>query len=77
MSFFRSFLVICAASALMGLSLVMPARAQEDINPKDDKVVAIVNGHEIRVSEVQMATDDILGQLPDMPPKLRDRKSVV
>ena len=59
------------ASALMGLSLVMPARAQEDINPKDDKVVAIVNGHEIRVSEVQMATDDILGQLPDMPPKLR------
>ena len=71
MSFSRSFLVICAASALMGLSLVMPARAQEDINPKDDKVVAIVNGHEIRVSEVQMATDDILGQLPDMPPKLR------
>ena len=28
-----------------------------------DKVVAIVNGHEIRVSEVQMATDDIIGQL--------------
>jgi len=71
MSFSRNFLVICMASALMGLSLVMPARAQEDINPKDDKVVAIVNGHEIRVSEVQMATDDILGQLPDMPPKLR------
>ena len=42
----------------------MPARAQEDVNPKDDKVIAIVNGHEIRVSEVSMATEDILGQLP-------------
>jgi len=49
----------------------MPALGQEDLAPKDDKVVAIVNGHEIRVSEVQMATDDIIGQLPDMPPKLR------
>ena len=49
----------------------MPVLAQEDAAPKDDKVVAIVNGHEIRVSEVQMATDDIIGQLPDMPPKLR------
>lgn len=49
----------------------MPALAQEDAAPKDDKVVAVVNGHEIRVSEVQMATDDIIGQLPDMPPKLR------
>ncbi|MEI7599243.1 MAG: peptidylprolyl isomerase [Aestuariivirga sp.] len=53
------------------MSLAMPARAQEDAPPKDDKVIAIVNGHEIRVSEVQMATDDIIGQLPDMPPKLR------
>ena len=38
---------------------------------KEDKVIAIVNGHEIRTSEVQMATDDIVGQLPDLPPKLR------
>jgi peptidyl-prolyl cis-trans isomerase C len=49
---------------------VLPASAQDE-PPKDDKVVAIVNGHEIRVSEVQMATDDIIGQLPDLPPKLR------
>ena len=56
---------------MLGLALAAPALAQEEVNPKDDKVVAIVNGHEIRVSEVQMATDDILGQLPDMPPKLR------
>ena len=55
----------------MGLALVLPAQAQEDVPPKDDKTVAIVNGHEIKVSEVQMATDDIIGQLPDLPPKLR------
>ncbi|MCA3554990.1 peptidylprolyl isomerase [Aestuariivirga sp.] len=71
MSFSRNFLTSCAAAALLGLALAMPARAQEDAAPKEDKVIAIVNGHEIRVSEVQMATDDIIGQLPDMPPKLR------
>jgi peptidyl-prolyl cis-trans isomerase C len=71
MSFSRMFLNSCAASALLGLVFVLPAAAQEDVAPKDDKVVAIVNGHEIRVSEVQMATDDIIGQLPDLPPKLR------
>lgn len=54
----------------MLMALAVPAVAQEEA-PKDDKVVAIVNGHEIRVSEVQMATDDIIGQLPDLPPKLR------
>ena len=75
MSFSRNLFTVCAASALLGLSLALPAavpvRAQEEAAPKDDKVIAIVNGHEIRVSEVQMATDDIIGQLPDMPPKLR------
>src|SRR5438105_13713243 len=40
-------------------------------SPENDKTVAVVNGHEIKVSEVQMATDDIIGQLPDLPPKLR------
>ena len=54
--------------ALLGLVLVLPASAQEE-PPKEDKVIAIVNGHEIRVSEVQMATDDIMGQLPDLPPE--------
>jgi peptidyl-prolyl cis-trans isomerase C len=72
MSFSRKFLNTCAASALLGLAFVLPATAQEeDAAPKEDKVVAIVNGHEIRGSEVQMATDDIVGQLPDLPPKLR------
>lgn len=69
MSFSRKFLNSCAATALLGLALALPAHAQEAA--KEDKVVAVVNGHEIRVSEVQMATDDIIGQLPDLPPKLR------
>ena len=38
---------------------------------RSGKGPAIVNGHEIKISEVQMATDDIIGQLPDLPPKLR------
>jgi peptidyl-prolyl cis-trans isomerase C len=49
-----------------------PAFAQTaDNTKKEDKVVAVVNGHEIKVSEVEMAAEDILGQLPDVPPKLR------
>lgn len=56
---------------MLGLFLVMPAQAQEEVPAKEDKVVAIVNGHEIRVSEVQMATEDIIGQLPNLPPKVR------
>jgi peptidyl-prolyl cis-trans isomerase C len=55
------------ASAL-AVTWPLAGSAQE---AKDDKVIAIVNGHEIRTSEVQMATDDIVGQLPDLPPKLR------
>jgi peptidyl-prolyl cis-trans isomerase C len=70
MRFSRRLLTTAAALALLGGGLVAPALAQEE-PAKDDKVVAIVNGHEIRVSEVQMATDDIIGQLPDLPPKLR------
>lgn len=57
-------------AAAVGMTTLVPALAQ-DAPAKDDKVIAIVNGHEIRTSEVQMATDDIIGQLPDLPPKLR------
>ncbi|MCB1380848.1 MAG: peptidylprolyl isomerase [Alphaproteobacteria bacterium] len=56
-------------AAAVGLATHTAALAQEET--KEDKVIAIVNGHEIRTSEVQMATDDIIGQLPDLPPKLR------
>ena len=53
------------------LALAAPVVMAQDAAIKDDKTIAIVNGHEIKVSEVQMATDDIIGQLPDLPPKLR------
>jgi peptidyl-prolyl cis-trans isomerase C len=53
------------------LALAVPVAMSQDAAIKDDKTIAIVNGHEIKVSEVQMATDDIIGQLPDLPPKLR------
>ena len=67
---FRMLLISgCLAASLAAGGV---ARAQEEeATGKEDKVIAIVNGHEIRVSEVQMATDDIVGQLPDLPPKLR------
>ncbi len=37
----------------------------------EDKTVAIVNGYEIKASEVRMAFDDVVGQLPNIPRKLR------
>jgi peptidyl-prolyl cis-trans isomerase C len=57
------FAAALAAGATGALAQEAPA--------SEDKTVAVVNGHEIKVSEVQMATDDIIGQLPDLPPKLR------
>jgi len=65
------------ASALVGVGLLflaaLPAVAQEDAVPLqgEDKVVAIVNGYEIKTSEVRMAFDDVIGQLPNLPKKLR------
>jgi peptidyl-prolyl cis-trans isomerase C len=59
--------VMALALGFSGLNI---AQAQT-VDPKDDKVIAIVNGYEIRVSEVRMAMDDIVGQLPDLPKKMR------
>jgi peptidyl-prolyl cis-trans isomerase C len=59
-----------AALTAVSFMLATPVFAQTADN-KDDSVVAVVNGHEIKRSEVQMAAEDILGQLPDIPPKLR------
>jgi peptidyl-prolyl cis-trans isomerase C len=66
------------ASALTGASLMLvvgltPAIAQdaEVTLGADDTVVAKVNGYEIRASEVRMAFDDVIGQLPNLPKKLR------
>jgi peptidyl-prolyl cis-trans isomerase C len=36
-----------------------------------DTTVAIVNGYEIKTSEVRMAFDDVIGQLPNLPVKQR------
>lgn len=59
-----------AALTAVSFMLATPALAQT-AGQKEDKVVAVVNGHEIKTSEVQMAAEDLLGQLPDLPPKLR------
>ncbi|NMD07401.1 MAG: hypothetical protein GYA66_05425, partial [Phyllobacteriaceae bacterium] len=63
--------------ALVGVSLLLltatPVFAQEEaVDLKgEDKVVATVNGYEIKTSEVRMAFDDVIGQLPNLPKKLR------
>lgn len=68
----RRLTTVALFSLMISAGAASLAVAQDGtIAPADDKVVAIVNGHEIKISEVQMATDDIIGQLPDLPPKLR------
>jgi len=63
------FLKYALLAAIASLVVLPLAEAQEA--PKEDKTVVIVNGHEIKVSEIQMAKDDIGSQLADLPPKLR------
>lgn len=64
-------------SALVGAGLLLfstlPALAQDEAVQLqgEDKVVATVNGYEIKASEVRMAFDDVIGQLPNLPKKLR------
>ena len=61
-------------SSVLGLSLVTAAAAQTNSPATlagEDKTVATVNGYEIKTSEVRMAFDDVIGQLPNMPAKLR------
>ncbi len=43
-----------------------PVAAQEE-----DKVIARVNGQEIRTSDIRLAMDDILAQISSIPPKAR------
>ena len=64
---FNRFLI----AAALALPLTTVSFAQDAPATGEDKVIAIVNGHEIRVSEAQMASDDIIGLLPDLPPKAR------
>jgi peptidyl-prolyl cis-trans isomerase C len=61
-------------ASVFGLSLLANAHAQSTTAEPltgDDKTVATVNGYEIKTSEVRMAFDDVIGQLPNMPQKLR------
>ena len=61
-------------SSVIGLTLVSAAAAQTTSPATlagEDKTVATVNGYEIKTSEVRMAFDDVIGQLPNMPAKLR------
>ncbi len=55
--------------------LVVPAAAQDNNADQalegENKTVATVNGYEIKTSEVRMAFDDVMGSLPNIPPKLR------
>ncbi len=75
MSKLRNVLKIALISGVFGLSLAAGAHAQTAATPDpltgDDKTVATVNGYEIKTSEVRMAFDDVIGQLPNMPAKLR------
>src|SRR3954447_5521704 len=64
-------LVALAAISAVSAALSLPLRAQDAAPQGDDKVVAVVNGHEIKTSEVQMAAEDILGQLPNLPAHIR------
>jgi peptidyl-prolyl cis-trans isomerase C len=55
---------LLTATALVAVSQPL-ARAQED------KVIVVVNGHEIKTSEVELAAEDISTQLAELPPKMR------
>ena len=60
------------AFALAGYSPQETGAEGETAAIKDENaVIAIVNGYEIRTSEVRMAFDDVIGQLPNLPKKLR------
>lgn len=52
-----------------------PAQPQPEIAKPDmenkSRVVARVNGHDITVREIEIAADDLGGQLPDIPANLR------
>lgn len=56
-------LILLAVSTL-ALVPTLPAKAE-------DKVVVVINGHEIKTSEVEIAAEDIAMQLGDLPAKLR------
>jgi peptidyl-prolyl cis-trans isomerase C len=72
LGFAVSFLALLAIAPVYAQDAATTEAAQEPAPPADENaVVAIVNGYEIRTSEVRMAFDDVIGQLPNLPKKLR------
>jgi peptidyl-prolyl cis-trans isomerase C len=77
MTFKALLLVTALAAPFAGLAQAQEQQPEsgpegESAAIKDDNaVIAIVNGYEIRTSEVRMAFDDVIGQLPNLPKKLR------
>ena len=62
--------LLIAAAIGCGISFgATPGIAQK--KPKENKVLAIINGHKITTKEVKLAADDILPHLRNVPPKLR------
>jgi peptidyl-prolyl cis-trans isomerase C len=71
-------LALAMTAALLGLAPFSLAQETTPENPEaaqnlsgENQVVAKVNGYEIRTSEVRMAFTDVIGQLPNLPKKLR------
>jgi len=52
-------------------AVCMAASLSAGVLRAEDKVIAKVNGHDITTKEVELAADDILPQLGNIPPKLR------
>ena len=71
----HNILKVSLLAGVFSLGLIGVALAQADNTAApltgQDSTVAVVNGYEIKTSEVRMAFDDVIGQLPNMPAKLR------
>jgi len=71
----HNILKVSLLAGVFSLGLIGLALAQADNTAApltgQDSTVAVVNGYEIKTSEVRMAFDDVIGQLPNMPAKLR------
>ena len=70
---FHTKLKIALLAGVFGIVFGSASFAQDAAAPLtgQDTTVATVNGYEIKTSEVRMAFDDVISQLPNMPAKLR------
>jgi peptidyl-prolyl cis-trans isomerase C len=67
--------IAVAAPASFAAAQTAPAPAKPEVARPDmenkSRVVARVNGHEITVREIEIAADDLGGQLPEIPANMR------